>query len=427
MENIEQPINRESFDTAFINLISNTSYQKLSFYSFVISKMSVQINRTVPTAAVGFYNNKFNIIINDLFFDSLSMDERIAVLIHETHHIILQHIFRRDQRDPKLFNIAADIAINQNIINIPEGGMFPSTFDFPENLSAEQYYVLLQKEKEEQEQEKEQDGESSEDGDSQDGEDGDSQDGQGNWSPSTGHPDLTGDEELTIDSHDLWSELSPEDQELAKSTMKKTLDEAIQKSKGNVPNDIESLLELWRIKAKISWKKELKKIVTSKIGSKIGTIKRRDRRLPNRMDVKGKKSFYDNPEVIVLLDVSGSVSNEELASGLVEINEICKVTNSNLNLIQVDTQAGKLEEYNPKKKTFKRSKGGGTYIAAGIKQVQDDKISCDVVVVVTDGYIEDVSTDQYWKAFKKPVLFLSTTGDMTPVCRKHKVFNIVNA
>jgi len=384
----------------------------------------------------------------------LTLNQQIGILTHECLHIINQHIFRKGTRDHRLFNIAGDIAINQSIPRdfLPEGAMYPDTFKdtqgnpWSENLTTEQYYELLKEEKEAQEKEKEeQDSDDSDDGDSDgqdgdsdgqdgdsDGQDGDSDgqdgdsDGQDGFQPKNGNPNLTGDEELTLDDHSKWGEIRPEDEELAKELMESTLEQAQEKARGNTPDNINDLLKLWKKAPKLSWKKILKRYVSSKKGARVSTIKKRNRRI-RTLGVKGSKVSYDTPEVITLIDVSGSVSTEEIVLGLTEISEICKISNSNMTYIQVDTQAGPIEEFNPKKTTFKRLKGGGTYIAAGIKQVQDQKIPCDVVVVITDGYIEDVSKDQYWLSFKKPVIFLTTTGDMTPVGPRKVVYNIKDA
>ena len=211
----------------------------------------------------------FSVIMMDIdFFKSINLDERLAVLVHECQHVILQHVFRKGERNHKLFNLAADIAINQKIKNLPEGGFYPETFDFPVNLAAEDYYELLKKEKEEQEKEKEEyeknngdsngDSNGDNEGDNEENDDSNSKGDSGSeetdeagngWSPSNGHPDITGNEEQTLDSHELWDSLNSEDQELARDTMEKILDQAIAKSRGNTPMDVEHMMDLWKKKA----------------------------------------------------------------------------------------------------------------------------------------------------------------------------------
>ena len=419
-------IDRKPYEEAMMNMMSNASkYVNYSFWSFVIAKMQVSLNRSVPTAGVGFYNNNFQLVINPDFFNPLPLEQRMGILIHECLHVTLKHIFRKGERDHKLFNIACDMALNQSIKRdwLPEGAIYPDSFkdsagnSWPVNKTAEVYYEMLKDEKQKQEKEKsEQKNQGEDQGEGQGGQgEGQDQDeeNQGGFTPSNGNPDLTGSDELTVDVHDAWDTINPEDEELASQMMEKTIKEAIEKSRGNTPDNIESILELWKRKPLISWKKVLKKYVSSKVGGKRSTIKRRDRRQPNRIEVKGKKTFLDTPEVIVCIDTSGSMSDEEIVNGLIEINEICKLTRSNLKILQIDTTVKGLEEYDQKKKTFKRNGNGGTYMGAGVDFLMENKIKTDVVVFISDMYIEDVSSDKTWNDWKKtktPVLWLNTSG-----------------
>ena len=423
------PVDRGPYEEAFMNMMSSPKYVKHSFWSFVIAKMQLSINKTVPTAGAGFFNNNYQLIINPDFFNPLPLEQRMGILIHECMHVTLKHIFRKGERDHKLYNVAADMALNQMIDRtwLPEGAIYPDLFkdakgnSWPENRTAEQYYELLKEEKDKQEQEKEDQGDEKEECDNcggsgeqpkEDGEGGqepgekgeggdqeseehadggtepcDCCNGTGNadgepgngFQPGNGNPNLTGQEEITIDSHDLWDAISAEDEELAGQMMEKILEGAMEKSRGNMPGNMEDLLKLWKRKAKISWKKVLKKYVSSKVGGKVGTIKRRDRRQPKRIEVKGKRTFYDTPEIIVGLDTSGSMSNEEIIDALVEINEVCKITKSNLQIVQIDTEIKGSEEYDPKKKDFKRKGCGGTYMGAMAEYIMKEKINYDVI------------------------------------------------
>ncbi len=147
------------------------------------------------------------------------------------------------------------------------------------------------------------------------------------------------------------------------------------------------------------------------------------------MDIKGKKVFYDQPEVVVGIDISGSMSNEEVFDGLIEIAEVCKVTNSKLKLVQIDTTIRGLEEFDPKKKNFMRKGCGGTYMGAMPEYMMKEKIKCDVLIMISDCYIEDVTQDTIWNKFKAPTLWLNTSGTDTnwDKWRKHRVIDLAKA
>ena len=482
----EKPIDRSSFEESFMNLMSNPKHVDKSFWSFVVAKMQITVGRDVPTAAAGFQNNNYQLYINDIFFDSMNVEQRMGVLIHECLHVVLKHLFRKGTRDHQMFNIAADMALNQSIDKtwLPEGAIFPDLFKdqngkpWKQNMTAEQYYHMLKEEQKRQEQEKEDEGKSDEECDNcggsgeqpkddQDGEDGGDQDGEdseeesdkegnaehgkkgtggtepcekcggkgtqpgegGEYTPSNGNPNLTSGEELTLDSHDFWEAINAEDEELASQMMEKILEEAAEKSRGNTPGNMEELMALWKRKPIISWKKVLKRFVSSKLGSKVGTIKRRDRRQGHRMDIKGRKTSYDTPEIVVGLDVSGSMSNEEIMKGLAEINEVCKITNSTMKIVQIDTRIAGMEEYDPKKKNFKRSGCGGTYMGAMAEYLRKEKTKYDVLVMISDMYIEDVSTDDNWRKMKKPTLWLNTSGTKVDWegTKRHTIMDIAKA
>lgn len=87
------------------------------------------------------------IIYNPAFVDELKPKELQAVLAHEVMHCALGHHCRRGQRNPRLWNEAADLAINPillaNGFTLPAGALVDSSFH---NLSAEEIYArLLQK------------------------------------------------------------------------------------------------------------------------------------------------------------------------------------------------------------------------------------------------------------------------------------------
>ena len=411
MKNTRNTI-QKNYQEIVIKLISSEKYVDLSFYGFILAKLNIQFDPTFPTLGVYFNKDLLNYTLTiGSYFNNLSEEERIAVLIHECRHILGLHTFRKGDRDHNLFNIAADIAINQLIKNLPEGGMYPETFDFPKNESAETYYELLKKEQQEQQEQKEKEGENFSPG----------KNGQGECKPDL--TNLEGNE--TIDVHD-WEE-SGEDanlEELQKSITENMVKDAISQTRGNLPADISEILNLLKRKAKVSWKKELKKILSSRNGTKIETIKRKNRRFPHRSDLRGKKVQKDKPVIIVGVDTSGSMSDDDVLNGLVEINEVIKNVGK-LKIIQIDTEIKGVETFDKHNfKRFIRKGAGGTYMGACPKYIKERKLQCDVLIMISDMYIENITNDKNWKDFNKPVIWLSTSGERPEILKKHKIFDI---
>ena len=86
---------------------------KEPFYAHFLSGIIRVITDDIPTAAVGFKSGKIALFINEKFFlkELRSENERVAVIKHETLHIIFKHLFRMqgNNYDRKLYNIAARI------------------------------------------------------------------------------------------------------------------------------------------------------------------------------------------------------------------------------------------------------------------------------------------------------------------------------
>ncbi|MCR4656059.1 MAG: VWA-like domain-containing protein [Lachnospiraceae bacterium] len=59
--------------------------------------------------------------INPDFLEALSERELDYVLMHEILHMVLGHSFRQKERDQDIFNIAADIVVNSNILKAYDG------------------------------------------------------------------------------------------------------------------------------------------------------------------------------------------------------------------------------------------------------------------------------------------------------------------
>lgn len=84
------------------------------------------------------------LMVNEAFADSLSDAELRGVLAHEVMHCAAGHIGRLGNRDPELFNEAADYAINQELIDmgfvLPDCALIDSQYS---GWTAEQIYGQL--------------------------------------------------------------------------------------------------------------------------------------------------------------------------------------------------------------------------------------------------------------------------------------------
>ena len=106
----------------------------------------------IPTMAV---SEQLVCLINPEFFLGLDNEKaRAACLYHEIMHILRDYHSRVTRvEDPSLYNIAADIPINDDLLRMNRGKTWPlpdialtsKKFGFQEGLTSEAYYELLNK------------------------------------------------------------------------------------------------------------------------------------------------------------------------------------------------------------------------------------------------------------------------------------------
>ena len=394
---------RDLLDETFANMFSNISYQKdYVFYAHIIAQCKIVLSKEVDIAGVSFNISKYILYINPDNFDKLSLLERMAVLKHEALHILYNHVARKESRDHMTFNIATDCAINQLIKrdHLIDNCIFPDTLEaqlkktgynikIPYNLSSEQYYDLIPEEI------------------------ANDQKGQGDrGSQNTQQEAFTGLwENNPLDNHNKWNE-SEGEEELKKIITKRMLDKSIEKSRGTVPMNLHEFLDIWDSKPQISWKKVLRNITSNKKAKKIRTFMKKSRRFSKRAEIRGYKKDR-TWDLICILDVSGSMSDDEIEKGLLEIKEVCKITNSNIKIIQVDTEIQEITDFSSRDKRFARRASGGTKLLPALKYIKKKKIKVDGIVVISDMYIESL---RYWaqEGLNVPYLFLGTDSVEPP-------------
>lgn len=136
-----------------------------------------------------------NIYVDPEYFESLSENDRLFTIAHEIMHIKFMHMYRLTdkngkKRDPELWNIATDAIINANLerdgFTIKEGYV-----NMPEalNYSAEEFYeILLRKKEEKEKQQQQQNGQESQGDSGEQSENGESKDGSQNDIDEQGKP-----------------------------------------------------------------------------------------------------------------------------------------------------------------------------------------------------------------------------------------------
>ena len=310
---------------------------KEPFYGLFVVGLNKSYIKSIPTAGVSKHGIGVKLSINPDFFDSLNDKHQIGLIKHEVLHISFGHLILRDKYpDHKLFNIAADIEINQYIADdyLPEGGLTLETFsdlDLPKKAGTDTYYKILQEAKEE-----------------------------GNCDALNDVLDqMNGDSQYDHQTWDEFDDLTEADKKLVQKQIEHQLKETAEtteKRRGNIPGELAGLIERLRNiePPKFNWKAFLRRFVGN---STISYTKKLRRKYNKRYNANpGLKIKFKN-HVCVGVDTSGSVSNDELKEFMSELVHMHK-TGHKITVVQCDTQINSIEEFNPKKDWEVKGRGG---------------------------------------------------------------------
>jgi len=111
------------------------------FFACIAMDMKLRVAWNIDTAAV----DDIHLFYNPSYINNLSDRELEFVLAHETLHIAFLHSFRRKGRNHELWNVAADFAINQTLVDCnvgtaPAGVLIDARY---QSMMAEQIYDML--------------------------------------------------------------------------------------------------------------------------------------------------------------------------------------------------------------------------------------------------------------------------------------------
>ena len=130
----------------FSEIISKTKLQvrrECQFFGALMLFASIKETTKLDTAAT----DGRDIFFNRKFLESLTSSEQNALMLHEVLHMALLHVQRRQSRDPYIWNIAADIVVNDLIqrntsFKLPKGAVIDHAY---RDKSVEYIYEALLK------------------------------------------------------------------------------------------------------------------------------------------------------------------------------------------------------------------------------------------------------------------------------------------
>ena len=288
-----------------------------------------------------------------------------GVLYHEVNHLLRRHAHRRQERDPQLWNLAGDCAINDDLCNegvvLPEGMILPSTFGLALHQLEEVYYNELLKK-----------------GELRKGADGVACGQCGSGASGQPEPGDAGP------SSEEKPGLSTGESEIIAYTVAKAI-----KDIGNVPYR-------WRrwadekISGRLDWRRGLAGAVRRTIAAQRGMVNYTYQRPSRRQSACPTillPSFYAPiPTVALVIDTSGSIDEQTLATAKAQVDAVIQGCGcQSLTVFDVDAEVHSRQQVS-RAKQVKLVGGGGTDMGKGILAAMKMRPRPQVVIILTDGY-----------------------------------------
>lgn len=421
------------------------------FLGSVLQCLTITYSHTLPTAGIMFNAEakKWDMYVNPMFFcRKLDAKQRVAVLVHELSHITHKHPLRIpflkiSARKRMLMNIAADMAINQYIKNLPSGcqqcppieAMQPCSNEmcpgrcidynhyhdvdpktqakltWPSNQTMEHYYERLIKRFEDPENGDGQgQGQGKGKGKGQPGQGpGGNQPGQGNAGGGADTADLP----QTIDEH-MWDgaadekEMLDATEDLVKRAMVKS-----RLSYDDLPGHIRELLDdIKSRRAELNYKALIMAAMKKHAAGhdRKHTWTRKSKRFGYK--APGTK-IGELPKLFNILDTSGSISIEEANEFLEIVDQFLRVGSRKCNLGMFHTDLYYNEPYKLGKRMVRSDfQSGGTELTSTMKEILKSKP--DLTIILTDGCYGDVPVESWMKPgenFPQVLWLISKGGD----------------
>ncbi len=361
-------------------------------YGFVAASVSTVATAKIETIRMATIP-ELVIYYNPEWFDTLSNQHKLGVVLHELLHVIFLHQYRRGNRQILLWSVACDIAVNEML---QEGYLESDAVTVEKinrkaglrmenNKNAEYYYEMIT-----------------------------------NMEDLLGFIYIEGDNILIFEGKDCLrvqklSEDTASDMEMKalKSNLAQTLSEAQSEAEAYAGLD-ERIGEIYQ-DIQMDWRIILKRFLTGR--GRMITRKSYKRQSRRYEELPGTKRSI-GVDALIAIDESGSISDSQVNEFYLELREINKITGTNMLVTRFDTECTEPVPLNTFTVINKRMKRGGTDFRPVFNLADRQKIP--LVIIFTDGdgeAPENANQNTLWvltKNARKPAdfgYFMSFGGD----------------
>ena len=342
------------------------------FFGNMATRLKIQAaDEWCPTAAV----DGRTLYFNTQFFNAMNNKEVEFVIAHEILHCVFDHLGRRDQRNPKLYNIAADYIVN-NLLVRDRIGAKPKVVncyqDFKyDKWTSEEVYEDLFKQAEKNGQ--------------------DYLDQLGEMLDE--HLDLEGDGSDDGDNKDGKSgrpRYSKAELDQIKDEIKEAMLSAAQAAgAGNTPGEIARMIKDLT-EPKMNWRELLRQQIQSTVRNDY-TFSRPSRKGQMTGAILPGMNFDETIDICIALDMSGSIGDDQARDFLSEIKGIMdEYKDYNIKLWCFDTKVYNEQDFSADGgddlMDYEIKGGGGTDFDANWTYMKEEGIEPKKFIMFTDGY-----------------------------------------
>jgi len=336
------------------------------FFGNMATRLRVQnCDDWCPTAAT----DGRNLYYNTQFFNALSNKEIEFVIAHEILHCIFDHLERREDRVPMLFNIACDYIVNNTLVrdkigDIPKLVPCYQDFKYLDWTSEEVYDDLEQKYDEE---ELEQLGQLLDE-----------------------HVDWEGEGEKDADGNEKRPSYTKEELRKIRDEIKENMISSAQAAgAGNVPGEVQRMIKDLT-EPKMNWRELIRQQIQSTVKSDF-TMSRPNRKAWHTGAILPGMNFQDTIDICIGLDMSGSIGNSQAKDFLSEIKGIMdEFKDYNIKVWCFDTQVYNEQDFSADNgedlSAYEIYGGGGTDFDVNWTYMKDNDIQPKKFIMFTDGY-----------------------------------------
>jgi len=393
--------------------------QRNSFFAYLSLYLKFKESKDLPDYAGCGVDIRGNFYYKEEFIKKLSDEELQGVIIHEILHLSLLHLLRLGTRQQLKFNVCADIVVNQLILDnnfkLPKDSILPQNNEVKvwgqiikdtNKKVAEEIYDELKESKQ-------------------------NKNGKGN---QNGQGTDENNQEGRFDKHFVGDEngevLTENEKKAIQKEWNNRTEEAltISKMKGDLPRGIERIVG--RLKeSKINWKSLLNQFIIKQIPYDFTWNK------PNKKSISVGTYMPDvlkeKISIVIGIDVSGSIGQEELTDFLSEIIGIARAYQERINMRLITHECSVVNDYEIRNGSIEKIKaleingGGGTSHKEIFDFIKENERECKCAIFLTDGYsdCDEIEFNEY--PFNK-IFVISKGGTDNQIKDKCKIISLGN-